>query len=62
MNEEKKTEFLNNLMALLEKYNVRIEAAIKNKGCDAESVLCLYDKTTNRNIIEIEEDNGCSLN
>ena len=65
MKEETKTEFMNNLMTLLEKYDVSIYVAIGDYNCDIErreQLLVLADNKTRTSILSIGEKHGCSIN
>lgn len=65
MKEETKTEFINNLMTLLEKYDVSIYATIGDCNCDEkrrEQLLVLADNKTRTSILSIGEKYGCSIN
>ena len=65
MKEETKTEFINNLIVLLEKYDVSIYATIRSYDWDTErreQLLVLADNKTRTSILSIGEKHGCSIN
>jgi len=65
MKEETKTEFMNNLMTLLEKYDVSIYATMGSYDWDIErreQLLILADNKNGTPILSIGEKCGCCIN